>query len=182
MLFRTLYSIPRRYQPIERAQRINDQIRISPVRVISAEGEQLGIIPTEEALKMAQDLDLDLVEVAPNGVPPVCRVMDFGKFKYEQKKKQNKSSKQHQTQLKEIRVRPRTDSHDVEVKLNRARQFLGNKDKVIISMQFRGRELAHVDRGLELVKTMIQQLEEIAKIEREPVKEGRRVIAILAPR
>ena len=182
MLFRTLYSIPRRYQPIERAQRINDQIRISPVRVISAEGEQLGIIPTEEALKMAQDLDLDLVEVAPNGVPPVCRVMDFGKFKYEQKKKQNKSSKQHQTQLKEIRVRPRTDSHDVEVKLNRARQFLGNKDKVIISMQFRGRELAHVDRGLELVKTMIQQLEEIAKIEREPVKVGRRVIAILAPR
>ena len=182
MLFRTLYSIPRRYQPIERAQRINDQIRISPVRVISAEGEQLGIIPTEEALKMAQDLDLDLVEVAPNGVPPVCRVMDFGKFKYEQKKKQNKSSKQHQTQLKEIRVRPRTDSHDVEVKLNRARQFLGNKDKVIISMQFRGRELAHVDRGLELVKTMIQLLEEIAKIEREPVKEGRRVIAILAPR
>ena len=96
---------------------------------------------------MAQDLDLDLVEVAPNGVPPVCRVMDFGKFKYEQKRKQNKSSKQHQTQLKEIRVRPRTDSHDVEVKLNRARQFLGNNDKVIISMQFRGRELAMLIAG-----------------------------------
>lgn len=166
----------------ERTHRVNEQIRLSPVRVVSDGGEQLGVMPTAEALRMALEAGMDLVEVAPTERPPVCRIMDFGKFKYEQKKRQQNKTKQHQMQLKEIRVRPRTGVHDIEVKLKHAREFLAHKDKVLITMQFRGRELAHMSQGAELVRQMIQQLVEVAKVEKEPLVEGRRVIAILAPK
>ena len=119
---------------------VNEQIRITPVRVISAEGEQLGIMPTEQALTAAREAGLDLVEVAPNERPPVCRIMDFGKFKYQQKKRQHKSQAHH-SKIKEIRVRPKTGDHDIEVKVSRAREFLAHKDKVIVSVVFRGREV-----------------------------------------
>ena len=162
-------------------QRVNEQIRISPVRVISAEGEQLGIIPTDEAIRAAREAELDLVEVAPNERPPVCRIMDFGKFKYQQKKRQHKSHSHH-SKIKEIRVRPKTDSHDVQVKVNRAREFLTHKDKVQVSIIFRGRELAHVEEGHRVVKQIIDSLEDIGKVESAPSQQGRRIICILAPK
>lgn len=162
-------------------QRVNEQIRISPVRVIAADGEQLGIIPTEDALKAAREAELDLVEVAPNERPPVCRIMDYGKFKYQQKKRQHKSHSHH-SKIKEIRVRPKTDSHDIQVKVNRAKDFLQHKDKVQISVIFRGRELAHVEEGHRVVKQIVQSLEEVGKVESGPSQQGRRIICTLAPK
>ena len=166
---------------IEKSQRVNDQIRITPVRVISAEGEQLGIIPTEQALTAAREAGLDLVEVAPNERPPVCRIMDYGKFKYQQKKRQHRSQAHH-SKIKEIRVRPKTGEHDIEVKVHRAREFLTHKDKVIVSVVFRGRELAHVEEGQRVIRQVLQSLEDIGKVESPPSQQGRRITCILAPK
>ncbi|MBX3412619.1 MAG: translation initiation factor IF-3 [Pirellulales bacterium] len=166
---------------MERSQRINEQIRITPVRVISAEGEQLGIIPTEDAIRLAREAELDLVEVAPTERPPVCRIMDFGKFKYQQKKRQHKGHT-HQSKIKEIRVRPKTDTHDIETKVNRARGFLEHKDKVVISVVFRGRELAHIEEGQRVVKQIIESLEDISKVEAPASQQGRRIVCILSPK
>jgi len=171
----------RRILAIERSQRINEQIRITPVRVIAADGAQLGILPTEQALAAAREAELDLVEVAPNERPPVCRIMDFGKFKYQQKKRQHKTHT-HQIKIKEIRVRPKTGDHDIEVKVNRAREFLGHKDKVIVSVIFRGRELAHIEEGTRVVNQIIQKLEDVGKVEAPPNQQGRRITCTLAPR
>ena len=136
-------------QPENRdSTRINQNIRITPVRVVSEEGEQLGIIPTEQALERAREAGLDLVEVAPNERPPVCRIMDYGKFKYEKNKKKN-AGHSH-TKTKEIRLRPKTGDEDIRTKVRQAEKFLKNKDKVQISVQFRGREMAHID----LVRTI----------------------------
>src|SRR4030088_3268262 len=129
---------------IETTHRINDQIRLSPIRVVDQDGKMLGVIPTSEAMRTAMDAGLDLVEVAPNERPPVCRIMDFGKFKYSQKKRASKQ-KQHQVQVKEIRVRPKTGDHDIDVKVKRAREFLEHKDKVQVNVLFRGRELGAID-------------------------------------
>jgi translation initiation factor IF-3 len=177
----TRYLVFWRMTAIERSQRINEQIRITPVRVISAEGEQLGIMPTEQALTAAREADLDLVEVAPNERPPVCRIMDFGKFKYQQKKRQHKTHT-HQTKIKEIRVRPKTGDHDIEVKVNHAREFLLHKDKVIVSVVFRGRELAHIEEGQRVIKQVIQSLEDVGKVEAAPSQQGKRITAVLAPK
>jgi translation initiation factor IF-3 len=149
--------------------------------VISAEGEQLGIIPTEQALAAAREADLDLVEVAPNERPPVCRIMDFGKFKYQQKKRQNKGHT-HQPKIKEIRVRPKTGDHDIEVKVNHAREFLEHKDKVIVSVIFRGRELAHIEEGQKIVRQVIASLEDVGKVESPPSQQGKRIVCVLAPK
>lgn len=162
--------------------RINDQIRISPLRVVDANGAMLGVISRDEALEVARKQELDLVEVAPLERPPVCKIMDFGKFKYEQTRKVRSKTKQHHTQLKEIRVRPRCGEHDLEVKMRHAREFLGEKDKVQLTVQFRGREMAHVDLGLDLVKGMVEKLLDIAKVERTPRLEGKRIIAVLSPK
>ena len=124
---------------------------------------------------------MDLVEVAPNERPPVCKVIDYGKFKYTQKKKLSKQ-KQHQIQVKEIRVRPKTGDHDIEVKVKRARQFLEHKDKVLVNVLFRGRELAHIDEGRTVMEEVLQALEDVGKLEKNPAMEGRRMTAILAPR
>jgi translation initiation factor IF-3 len=166
---------------IERSQRINEQIRITPIRVIGADGQQLGILPTEQALATAREAELDLVEVAPNERPPVCRIMDFGKFKYQLKKKAHKGHT-HQIKIKEIRVRPKTDEHDIEVKVSRAREFLTHKDKVIVSVIFRGRELAHVEEGQKVVRQIITQLDDVAKVEAPPSQQGRRIVCVLAPK
>ena len=166
---------------IERSQRVNDQIRVSPVRVIAADGSQLGVMPTEDAVLKAQESDSDLVEVAPNEDPPVCRIMDYGKFKYQQKKRSQRGHAHH-SKIKEIRVRPKIGQHDIDVKVNRAKQFLEHKDKVIISVIFRGRELAHVDEGRRVVDGIIAQLEEISKVETPPMKQGRRIVCILSPK
>lgn len=162
-------------------QRINEHIRVSPIRVIADDGTQLGILPTEEAMKEAEKANLDLVEVAPTERPPVCRIMDFGKFKYQQKKRQHKGHV-HQTKIKEIRVRPKTGEHDITVKVNRAREFLGHKDKVIVTVFFRGREMAHIDEGFRVLNGILAQLEDISKIESSPRQHGRRLACTLAPK
>mgnify|MGYP003352641818 FL=1 len=149
--------------------------------MISGEGAQLGIIPTDEALARAREAGLDLVEVAPNEKPPVCRIMDFGKFKYQQKKKQHKTHVHH-TKIKEIRLRPKTGDHDIEFKVNQARGFLQHKDKVIVSVVFRGRELAHIDEGQRVMKNILVQLEEVGKVETPPQQMGKRLVCTVAPR
>jgi len=166
---------------IDRNLRVNEQIRISPVRVINAEGAMLGVMPTGKAMEAAREAGLDLVEVAPNERPPVCKVMDFGKFKYSQKKRASKQ-KQHQVQVKEIRVRPKTGDHDIEVKVKRAREFLDGKDKVLVNVLFRGRELAHIDEGRRVMNEVLQALDDVAKVEKNPSMEGKRMTAIVAPR
>ena len=162
-------------------QRINEAIRITPVRVIDAEGNQLGVLETDDALTKAREAGLDLVEVAPTERPPVCRIMDYGKFKYQQKKRQHKGHV-HQSQNKEVRLRPKIGEHDLMTKVNRARAFLDKKDKVVFSVIFRGRENAHVDEGFKLVERVTKELADIAKVEQEAKMMGRRIIVSYAPK
>ncbi|MBW3542564.1 MAG: translation initiation factor IF-3 [Planctomycetes bacterium] len=165
-------------------QRVNEQIRLTPVRVVDQEGNMLGVIPTSDAQRLAREAGLDLVEVAPQERPPVCRIMDYGKFKYEQKVRKKKNEKQpHHTQLKEIRLRPKTGTHDIEFKVKRARDFLGKRDKVKVNILFRGRENAHHERGREILQEIIQTLDDVAKVEKAPSMEsGRMMSMVLAPR
>src|SRR5713226_6513309 len=167
--------------PQNRGQRINEQIRISPVRLIGVQGEQLGVVPTSQALDMAREAQLDLVEVAANERPPVCKIMDFGKFRYQQSRKGTKT-KVHQQKLKEIRVRPKTGEHDVETKINQARKFLTHKDKVLVNVLFRGRELQHIEEGQRIIAMMLEKLADCCKIEKAPSMEGKRMTAMLAPK
>ena len=162
-----------------KTQRVNEQIRRSPLRVIAADGAQLGILSIEEALSAARQASLDLVEVAPTEEPPVCRIMDYGKFKYQQKKRQHRGHT-HQVKLKEIRVRPKTGQHDITVKVNRARLFLEHKDKVLLSVMFRGREMAHVEEGRRVINEILAQLEDVARVESPPMQQGRRIVCTLA--
>lgn len=162
---------------------MNEQIRITPIRVVNHNGEMLGVIPTAEALEIAREVGLDLVEVAPTEKPPVCRILDYGKFKYEQKKKSAKNQKTHQTQLKEIRLRPKIGEHDIDFKMKRAREFLGARDKVKLNIQFKGRENAHRDIGFDMLNKIISDLEDISKVEKPPGMEGgRNVTVVLAPK
>jgi translation initiation factor IF-3 len=177
----SLRSSSERRSSIDKNQRINEQIRISPVRVIAADGELLGIMSTDDALTRAREVDQDLVEVAPNERPPVCRIMDYGKFKYQQKKRHSKGQT-HQSKIKEIRVRPKTGEHDIGFKLNRARSFLSHKDKVIVSVIFRGRELAHLEEGRKVIDHVIKELDDVAKVETGPSHQGKRIVCILAPK
>jgi translation initiation factor IF-3 len=162
--------------------RINDQIRIAQVRVVNHLGEMVGVVPTVDALRLAFDAGMDLVEVAPTERPPVCRIMDYGKFKYEQKRKLHKNNKVHQVELKEIRLRPKIGDHDIDFKTKHAREFLTEKDKVKLTVVFRGRENAHQDLGRDVLMGMIAKLEDIAKIEKAPSMEGRAITAVLAPK
>ncbi|MEM9589109.1 MAG: translation initiation factor IF-3 [Planctomycetota bacterium] len=171
----------RSHQPDTRDQtRINNQIRITPIRVVSETGEQLGVIPTEDALSRARDAGLDLVEVAPNERPPVCRIMDYGKFKYDKNKKKN--SGQTHTKTKEIRLRPKTGDEDIRTKIRQAEKFLSHKDKVQISVLFRGREMAHIEEGRKVMEMVIEELSDVSKVETQPQQHGRRMIAMVAPK
>lgn len=161
--------------------RINEQIRITPVRVIDDEGQQLGILPTKEALSRARDAGLDLVEVAPDSKPPVCRIMDYGKFKYEKNKRSHKS-KSHTTKLKEIRLRPKTGQHDIDFKVKQAISFLEHKDKVMITVMFRGRELAHVEEGQKVMDYIVEKLLEHGKMESSPSQQAKRMICTISPK
>ena len=162
---------------------INQRISSREVLVIDDEGKKLGVLPTEEALRMAQDKGLDLVEVAPNASPPVCKVMDYGKHLYEQKKAGKKSrKKQHTVHLKRLRMGPKIDKHDLDTKLRKAREFLESGDKVQLQMRFRGREVAHVDLGRRRLREFAAELEAVCKVERNPSMEGRQMTMILAPR
>jgi translation initiation factor IF-3 len=159
---------------------VNEQIRISPIRVIGADGSQLGIIPTDEAIRRAREAELDLVEVAPNERPPVCRIMDYGKYKYNKKKKTHQHA--HHTKTKEIRLRPKTGDHDIEFKIKQAIGFLKHKDKVQVSLIFRGREMAHIEEGRRVMQEVIQELSEVGKVETQVQQQGRRMVCTIAPK
>lgn len=160
--------------------RINNNIRISPIRVVSDEGEQLGILSTEDALQRARDVGLDLVEVAPNERPPVCRIMDYGKYKYDKNKKKNTG--QSHTKTKEIRLRPKTGDEDIRTKIRQAEKFLEHKDKVQVSVLFRGREMAHIEEGRKVMEMVIETLSVHGKVETPPQQHGRRMICMIAPK
>lgn len=162
-------------------QRINEQIRISPIRLIGAAGEQLGVVPTNQAMDMAREAQLDLVEVAATERPPVCKIMDYGKFRYQQSHKKAKN-KPHQQKLKEIRLRPKTGDHDIDTKTNQARKFLEHKDKVLVKVVFRGRELQHIEEGRRIMAAVVEKLADLAKIEKNPSMEGKQLTAMFAPK
>ena len=160
--------------------RINERIRSSTVRLIDENGVQVGVITKEEAIAKAKSVESDLVEVAPDASPPVCRIMNYGKFKYKQKKKTHQ--KQHVVQLKELRLRPKTGDHDIQTKIRQARKFLENKDRVLINMMFKGRERAHAELGDEILKQIAVALEDIAKVEKDKIADDRRMGMILSPK
>lgn len=161
---------------------MNEQIRISPVRLIDENNAQVGIVTVQEAQHRANEAGMDLVEVAPNSKPPVCRIMDYGKWIYQQKRKAKESQKkQHVVSLKEIRLRPKIDDHDREIKVNHAAKFLEKGHKVQFTMQFRGREMMHQDLGHQIMDEIVQTLSEIGKIERPSQMLGRRMTMVMAP-
>ncbi len=165
-----------------RDARTNRRIKAREVRVIGPEGEQLGVLPIEQALARAQELGMDLVEVSPMAKPPVCKIMDYGKFKYLEKKKQNEAKKkQVVVQLKEVKLRPRTEEHDYDVKLKKVREFLGEANKARITVMFRGREMSHKELGQKVLQRVIEDLRDVAVIEAAPRVEGRQMFMILAP-
>jgi translation initiation factor IF-3 len=159
---------------------MNEQIRITPIRLIGAEGEQHGIVPTAQALEMAREAGLDLVEVADKERPPVCKIMDYGKFKYAQSKKAHQ--KTHQQKLKEIRVRPKTGEHDVDTKIQQAKKFLEHNDKVQVNVLFRGREMQHIEEGQRVMNQVLEALMDFCKLESPARMEGKRMVALLAPK
>ena len=162
---------------------INRNIRAKEVRVIDPDGNQIGVIPTYKAIAVANDFGLDLVEISPNATPPVCKIMDYGRFKYERtKKKQEAKKKQPTFQLKEIKVRPKTGEHDLNTKINHIKKFLDKKDKVKVTVIFRGREITLTNLGNELLEKIIQETEEIALLEQPPKFEGRTMVMVLAPK
>ena len=163
--------------------RVNRQIRISPIRVIGANGDQLGILEVDQALRIAEEQGLDLVEVAPMARPPVARIMDYGKYKFEQAKQARiAKKKQHVIQLKEVKYRPGIEEHDFETKTRHARRFLGEGNKVKVTLMFRGRQIAHPELGRAVVDRVSQALADVAKVESEARMEGKMMTMILTPK
>jgi translation initiation factor IF-3 len=162
---------------------VNEKIRAPEVRVIGHDGQQLGIIPIRKALELAAMEHLDLVEVAPNAAPPVCKVMDYGKFKYQQNKRsQEAKKKQTVIQVKEVKIRPKTDEHDLQVKIRHIKRFLAQKDKAKVTILFRGREIAYADQGMRVLERIREELKDEILIEQQPKMEGRNLIMIVAPK
>lgn len=162
---------------------MNREIRVREVRVIGPEGEQLGILPTPDAFRQAQEKGYDLVEVAPTSQPPVCRIMDYGKYKYELSKKDHQNRRhQKSTQVKEIKLRPRTDKHDLEIKIRQIKEFLAEGNKTKVTLTFRGREMANQEMGRAMMTSLITQLMDTGTVEYAPRMEGRSLIMIVAPK
>ncbi|WP_264984121.1 translation initiation factor IF-3 [Pseudodesulfovibrio portus] len=162
--------------------RRNERIRIPKVRVVDDDGEQLGVMVTRDALDRAREKGLDLVEVAPNADPPVCKIMDYGKFKYQQQKKlQEAKKKQTVIKIKEVKFRPKTDEHDYQTKLKKIVKFLDDGDRCKVTIFFRGREIVHKDRGLMMLDRVVEDTQDIAKVESKPMSEGRTMTMMLAP-
>ena len=163
--------------------RINQEIRVREVQLIDHEGANRGVTPTNEAIALAQAAGLDLVEISPNTVPPVCKILDYGKFKYQAQKKAAEARKKQKTvEVKEIKLRPGIDIHDYEVKMRSMRRFFEEGDKVKVTLRFRGREMAHQDLGYKLLDRVKEDTASIARVEVSPLSEGRQIIMILAPR
>lgn len=166
----------------ERRVRVNEQIRISPIRLIDDEGEQVGIVSLDDARERAADKGLDLVEVAPEARPPVCKLMDYGKFKYEAARAAREArKKQHTIQVKEVKFRPGIEDHDYDFKLRHAKRFIDEGNKVKLTMMFRGRQVTHPELGLEVLNRVVEELGELVKVESKPSFEGRTMSMVLAP-
>ena len=162
---------------------MNEEIRVPQVRLIDEAGEMLGVLSIRDALYKAYQAGLDLLEISPNAVPPVCKITDYGKFKYEQQKKANEArKKQKVVEIKEIKVRPNIDDHDYDVKMRQAKGFIGEGDKVKVTLRFRGREMAHQDLGVKVLERIRTELGELAKVEQMPRLENRQMIMVLAPK
>ena len=169
--------------PSRDGPRVNEDIRVPQVRLIDAEGEMQGVMSARDALLRAYSVGLDLLEISPNADPPVCKILDYGKFKYESQKKKNEARKRQRViEIKEIKVRPNIDENDYQVKMRAMKSFIEEGDKVKVTLRFRGREMAHQDIGLRLLERVKVETAEIAKVESEPMLEGRQMIMILAPR
>ncbi len=163
--------------------RTNEDIRVREVQLIDAEGENRGVVPIQEAIQMARDAGLDLVEISPNNNPPVCKILDHGKFKFQAQKKAAEARKKQKTvEVKEIKLRPGIDKHDYEVKMRAMERFFEEGDKVKVTLRFRGREMAHQELGYKLLQKLKEDTTTIAKVEMEPMPEGRQIVMILAPR
>lgn len=162
--------------------RLNERIRVPEVRLIDEKGEQVGVVPTQEALRMARERSLDLMEVSPNAQPPVCKICDYGKFKYEKKKKEQVAKKKQVViKIKEVQLRPNIEEHDLAYKIKACRTFIGEGDKAKLTMIYRGREVTHAEGGMLVMKRVIEELKDISTVESPPKMEGKKLILILAP-
>jgi translation initiation factor IF-3 len=169
--------------PSRDGPRVNEEIRVPQVRLIDQEGEMIGVMSAREALMRAYDAGLDLLEISPNAVPPVCKILDYGKYKYEQQKKANEARKKQKTvEIKEVKVRPNIDDHDYDVKMRAMKSFIGEGDKVKVTLRFRGREMAHQDLGIRVLERIRNELGETIKVEQMPRLENRQMIMVLAPK
>ncbi len=169
--------------PSRDGPRVNEDIRVPQVRLIDQDGEMLGVMSARDALMRAYDAGLDLLEISPNAVPPVCKILDYGKYKYEQQKKANEARKKQKTvEIKEVKVRPNIDDHDYDVKMRAMKSFIGEGDKVKVTLRFRGREMAHQDLGIRVLERIRNELGETIKVEQMPRLENRQMIMVLAPK
>ncbi|MCH4272021.1 translation initiation factor IF-3 [Kerstersia gyiorum] len=167
----------------EKPNRINGEIRVPEVRLIGLDGEQLGIVRIAEAFRLSEEQDVDLVEIAPNASPPVCRLMDYGKFRYQEQKRQAEArAKQKVIQVKEVKFRPGTDEGDYQVKLRNLRRFIEDGDKAKVTLRFRGREMAHQELGMRVLERIREDMGELCQVEAMPKLEGRQMVMVLAPR
>lgn len=161
---------------------MNDKIRSPEIRLIGPEGENIGVVPPSRGMQIAEEAGLDLVEISPNATPPVCKVMDFGKFKYEQQKRESEARKKQKIiEVKEVKFRPNTDVHDYEVKMRNVVRFLEGGDKVKVTLRFRGREMAHQNLGRELLERVAEDVKELGKVENMPKMEGRQMVMMIGP-
>ncbi|WP_416153193.1 translation initiation factor IF-3 [Thalassobaculum sp. OXR-137] len=169
--------------PQKDGPRVNRDIRVPKVRCVGPDGDMLGVMSVDEAIAQAEGFGLDLVEVSPNADPPVCKILDYGKFKYEAQKKKNEAKKKQKViEVKEIKMRPNIDEHDYQTKMRSVNRFLSDGDKVKLTMRFRGREMAHQEIGLNVLKRVQEEVAEVAKVEAHPKLEGRQMIMVVAPR
>lgn len=166
----------------ENEPRVNEEINAASIRLIGANGDMLGIVPVKQALALADDAGLDLVEISPNAEPPVCKIMDFGKFKYEAQKKANEARKKQKViEIKEIKMRPNIDTHDYDIKLRAVKKFIEGGDKVKFTLRFRGREMSHQEMGMKLMEQVKTDMAGLIRVENEPKLEGRQMIMVIAP-
>ncbi|MEL6523550.1 MAG: translation initiation factor IF-3 [Pseudomonadota bacterium] len=166
----------------ETGPRVNDRIRAPEIRLIGPEGQNVGVVTPQRAMELAETAGLDLVEISPNAAPPVCKIMDFGKYKYEtQKKEAEARKKQKVIEVKEVKFRPNTDTHDYDVKMRNVTRFLENGDKVKVTLRFRGREMAHQNLGRELLERVADDIQELGKVENMPKMEGRQMVMMIGP-
>jgi translation initiation factor IF-3 len=171
------------FTPTREGPRVNDEIAVMRVRLVDERGNMVGIVGRNDALSMASDVGLDLVEIAPNADPPVCKILDFGKYKYEEQKKKNEARKKQKIiEVKEIKLRPSIDDHDYDVKMRSMVKFIEEGDKVKVTMRFRGRELAHHELGMDVLVRVKDDLDEIAKVEQMPRMEGRQMTMVVSPK